>query len=65
MKFLPIFDFEEDAPWQKKNTNSEVISAVPGSLKQFKEKGFFTCFAKRIVRWDRCIASKGRYFENE
>lgn len=50
---------------RKFNTDSEVISAVEGSLKQLPEKGFSTCFEKWVERWDRCISSDGRYFEKE
>ena len=40
-------------------TNSEVIPTVQGSVKQFPEKSFSTCF-KKCVEWlDYCISSGG------
>ena len=49
----------------KFNADSEVISPVQGSLKQFPEKVFCTCFEKWIERWDSCVLSEGKYSETK
>lgn len=43
----------------------DIVTAVQGYFNTLDKNAFSTCFQKWILRWDRCIEARGRYFEKE
>ena len=63
--FWPFWTLKKLLCGRKFNIDSEVISAVQGSSKQFPEKVFCTCLEKLVERLDCCISSEEKYFKKE